>query len=490
MNNIVKLSTFVLVIIPILFLSCNEDLIVLNKGETKLELTVNKDDIALDILNPDANILNFEWTTGSNKGTGSAITYQFQLALDDSEFKDGLTYELGKNVTSLVFTNEALNNILLDSLNVAPNSDVIIKTRVLAKVLAVDSELQITDPITIKVRTYYPVSKTLYIIGSATPQGWDAIKATKMNSISGTPGGFVWQGRLNIGEFKFILNSGQSIPSYNKGEDTSKLHFRVQENQVDEKFQISSPGMYKITLNIINLTIQIEILDMPEYAEFWFVGGFSSWNFEQMRNDVLDPYVFHFNSDLTSPNGNAVEEFKIATAPNFDANTVYFRPQINNQGAGNNLSVVKWSDSENSNDNKWRIAPGTYKIKLDLRSMKIDIVPYTLYSNIYIVGDATPNGWDIGNATDMEKIGTNLHRFTWTGNLRAGEIKFSCDKKSDWNGGWFIAINANSQPTGSEEKMIYSFPGSNPDNKWVISEAGTYTIELDQLQEIVKFTKQ
>lgn len=191
MNNIVKLSTFVLVIIPILFLSCNEDLIVLNKGETKLELTVNKDDIALDILNPDANILNFEWTTGSNKGTGSAITYQFQLALDDSEFKDGLTYELGKNVTSLVFTNEALNNILLDSLNVAPNSDVIIKTRVLAKVLAVDSELQITDPITIKVRTYYPVSKTLYIIGSATPQGWDAIKATKMNSISGTPGGFV-----------------------------------------------------------------------------------------------------------------------------------------------------------------------------------------------------------------------------------------------------------------------------------------------------------
>lgn len=61
--------------------------------------------------------------------------------------------------------------------------------------------------------------------------------------------------------------------------------------------------------------------------------------------------------------------------------------------------------------------------------MKIDIVPYTLYSNIYIVGDATPNGWDIGNATDMEKIGTNLHRFTWTGNLRAGEIKFSCDKK-------------------------------------------------------------
>lgn len=97
---------------------------------------------------------------------------------------------------------------------------------------------------------------------------------------------------MNIGEFKFILNSGQSIPSYNKGEDTSKLHFRVQENQVDEKFQISSPGMYKITLNIINLTIQIEILDMPEYAEFWFVGGFSSWNFEQMRNDVLDHTYF------------------------------------------------------------------------------------------------------------------------------------------------------------------------------------------------------
>jgi hypothetical protein len=37
--------------------------------------------------------------------------------------------------------------------------------------------------------------------------------------------------------------------------------------------------------------------------------------------------------------------------------------------------------------------------------------------------------------------------------------------------------------------MLYSNVGSNPDNKWNITEAGTYTIELDQLQETVKFTK-
>ena len=88
---------------------------------------------------------------------------------------------------------------------------------------------------------------------------------------------------------------------------------------------------------------------------------------------MLDPYIYHYNAELNSSNSS--DEFKIATANNFDQTTVFLRPAVNGQGAGTGLSVVKWSESENTNDNKWKLAPGIYKITLNLRTMKVDIVP-------------------------------------------------------------------------------------------------------------------
>ncbi len=86
--------------------------------------------------------------------------------------------------------------------------------------------------------------------------------------------------------------------------------------------------------------------------------------------------------------------------------------------------------------------------------------------------------------------GSDPYKFTWTGTLKEGEMKFTCDKQSDWNGAWFLASQNGMEPTGDQEQMIFSPSGSNPDNKWKITTAGTYTIELDQLQETVIIKKQ
>jgi hypothetical protein len=130
-----------------------------------------------------------------------------------------------------------------------------------------------------------------------------------------------------------------------------------------------------------------------------------------------------------------------------------------------------------------------YKIKLDTRDMKIDIVPFIPFEMIYLVGDATPNGWDIGNATTMTAT-ADPYKFTWTGTLNTGELKFTCDKQDDWNGAWFLASEADKTPTGQEEQMLYNYPGAGVDYKWRITEAGTYQIELDQLKETVTIKKQ
>ncbi|NDW11051.1 SusF/SusE family outer membrane protein [Dysgonomonas sp. 520] len=491
MKNINKILIALFVMLPFAFISCDDDIMETNKGNTPLELMVNATDVTLDILDPSANVLSYTWTTGINHGTNTAISYQFQLALNETDFQDGITYELGKgsSATSMVYTNESLNATLLDSLGVEPNTEVYIKARVIATVLSEGIEPQITEPIMVKIKTYKPISKNIYILGSAAPNGWNADEATQMNVVSGTVGGFTWQGRLNAGEMKFITTLGDFLPSYNKGDAEYKLVYRDSDDQPDNKFVIPASGMYKITLNILTLAINIEVMEAPEYGTLWFVGGSTGWNFKEMRNDMLDPYIFHFNAELLSPDGNAVEDFKIATVADFEPTTVYFRPEVNNQGVGTDLTVVKWSENENDDDYKWSIAPGTYKIKLNIRTMKINIVKYELYPVIYLVGEATPNGWDIGSATPMSAVSGNPHKFTWTGNLSTGDMKFSCDRQDDWGGGFFLASRAEAAPSGSEEQMLYSPKGSEPDNKWRIPEAGTYTIELDQLQDIMKFTK-
>lgn len=111
-------------------------------------------------------------------------------------------------------------------------------------------------------------------------------------------------------------------------------------------------------------------------------------------------------------------------------------------------------------DNKWVLKDGecgkAYKICMDIRSGKERMMmsEFTPYEMIYMVGDATPAGWTIGDATPMQTT-DNPYVFTWKGTLNAGELKFTCDKQEDWNGAWFMPAVADKQPAGETEPMLF-----------------------------------
>lgn len=488
MKTLYNLIIGILLVLPSLLVSCKDDYMETNLGNQPLVMSASEQDIQLDITAPQSNAVTFQWTSGSNFNTNAAITYTFELGLSGRNFANSIKVEQAQGKNSISYSTAEVNAILLNQFGVTPGVEAELEARVTAVVHHESVAPQVSEVVRIKVTGYRPVSSTLYIIGDAAPNGWDANEATKMNTVSGAAGGFVWQGKLKAGSLKFITTPGQFLPSYNKGSDNTKLFFRESESGPDDKFVIPTTGIYKISVNIINLTIHIEALDAPEYSELWFVGNPTGWSFKPMAADASDPFIFYYHANLS-----AGGEFKIATQANFDQSTVFLRPATNGQAAGKNLSVVKWSESERpggANDYKWNITGGVYKIRLDIRDMKIDIVPFTPYPMIYLVGDASPNGWDIGNATPMVAVGSDPYKFTWTGTLKTGELKFSCDKKSDWNGDWFLAGQAAMEPSGDIEKMIFSANGANPDNKWKITTAGTYIIELEQLQQTVKIRKQ
>lgn len=477
MKKLYNILLLISLVLPLMLSSCSDDYAETNLEDQPLILTASDEVIVLDITAPQSNAVTFEWTPGSNFNTNAAITYIFELGL--SGFTKSVQVELNQGKNSVSYRTEELNKILLENFDVNPGDEVDLEARVTATVHSESIQPQISKTVKLKITGYKPVSSTLYLIGGAAPNGWSADDATKMNTVSGAAGGFVWQGKLNAGELKFITTLGKFLPSYNKGSDDTKLVLRESDADPDSKFTIPATGIYKISVNIINLTIHIEPLDAPEFSELWFVGNATGWSFKPMTSDMSDPFIFYYNADLS-----AGGEFKIATAENWDA--IFFRPITDQQTEGIELDVAKWAGDP---DYKWNLTGGVYKIKLDTRDMKIDIVSFSPYPMIYIVGDASPNGWDIGNATAMDAT-SDPYVFTWTGTLNIGEFKFTLDKQNDWNGAWFLATQNGMEPTGEVERMLFSYPGSNPDNKWKITSAGTYTIELDQLQETVKIKKQ
>lgn len=473
-----KIISLLILLLSFLGSCTDEDNTQHNKGNQPLEVIASKDVVELDAFNPNTDAVKFSWTTGSNLETGLAIEYTFQLDKEDGNFENGISTDMGRNVYELSYKNEELNEIFINYFGLKADTEANFKYRVLARIVSSDIETQISPLKTIKIKSHKLITKTLYLVGDATPNGWDAKEATAMTPITNSPKAFSWTGFLKTGEFKCITTLGEFLPSYNKATEDFKLVLRESDSDSDSKFSITESGTYSINVNLITLAISITKKEGPEYSQLWFVGNPTGWNFKEMTVDALDPFVFHYNDDLS-----AGGEFKIGTGNNFEA--TFFRPQVDQTEAGTNLTVVKWAGDP---DNKWNIKSGVYKIKLNTRAMTIDINPFTPFANVYLVGDAAPSGWNIGSATPMTPSGT--FKFVWTGTLNTGELKFTLDKQDDWNGSWFIANTANKQPSGESEQMIYSNPGAGVDHKWKITEAGTYTIELDQLKETVIIKKQ
>ena len=52
-------------------------------------------------------------------------------------------------------------------------------------------------------------------------------------------------------------------------------------------------------------------------------------------------------------------------------------------------------------------------------------------TSMFLVGDATPGGWNIGQASPMNMDANDSEHFTWTGTLVAGELKFLTTNQ-DW----------------------------------------------------------
>lgn len=462
--------------------SCKKpDNIEYDKGNAVLVISADKTSFDLKQKDDVGDALNINWTSGTNGGTNAAISYVLKIDKQGNNFKNAVIEDLGKGVFEKKYTVRDLNNLLLSKFDAVPQTEIALEFQIISNVFDKLSASDSSNILVIKATPYKPVTSTLYLIGDATPNGWDANLAVALDPSPDIPGGFSWEGNLNSGNLKFITTSGQFMPSYNKGDGPGDLVYRDKDNQPDNQFLISTPGSYKIFLNLLDLSVKIEASSKPPYTRLWMLGDAipSGWNIDspdEMRVDSSNLFVFKYNEILSAG------DFKIPTAlGNFT--TDYYMPLVDKQ----DISEAGVQLVFNGNpDLKWKITnPGPYKIRLDLQKMKIDIKPFTPYTKIWMVGDASPAGWNIDNPQPMTADPSDPNIFTYTGPLTAGEFKFPV-AKGNWGGDFFMP-EVNHPETGS--KRVKFVPGGNPDNKWIITSPGNYKIILNQFKETIDIIK-
>lgn len=486
-----------LALLPAMVLgACSDnDYTELDKGEAPLALTATKTNVVLDERDHALEAIALEWTTGTNQGTGNRISYTLEIAESGTAFIDPYVI---KNHDQQVYkwapTVDQLNHILCQGIGILPGETVSLDARLTASVEGLDDQVA---QVSFTATTYQPVTETLYLIGDATPNGWSADNATEMTRT--TNGVFTWTGNLSTGNLKFITNLGSFLPSYNNN-GRGDLVYRTDDAEPDEQFTITEAHCYKVDVDLLNLTVNFTMTEgiEPPYSTIYLVGNETDWNFRQMNQDPLDPFLFRIGVFFVKGG-----EFKFGTSEGSWEN-MYKAPRENAPYTDREVQFIKGFDP----DPKWFLQPGetnlAYKICLDIRpgAERMIMNLYTPYTEMYLVGDATPNGWELDNATPMTQSTADPNIFTWSGYLNTGELKFSADRQSDWNGAWFMATGENESPTGVPQRVLFINKSDNAcqeqykdisvgnlDFKWRVTEAGNYTITLNQLLEEVTIAR-
>ena len=344
------------------------------------------------------------------------------------------------------------------------------------------------------------LSKTLYLIGDATPGGWSLDNLSEMEMTG--KGQFTWTGTLSTaGEgFKFVTTRN-FWPGYVKAtedpDDYSLEYFASDPGSTsgeDLKFKVPEVGEYTVNADLINMTVSYSKTGEAEFNTLYIIGDATPGGWDNNKATEMEPAgngTYSWTGEL-----NAGSFRFIVTPGTF--NPGYWKANDN----PDDMSIV-YSETglSGADDRSFSISEaGNYTITADTEALVISIrnnggspePQPEAFEAIWLIGDASPasNGWSLddaetNDAVKMKPSSDNPYLFSWTGSLKNGELKFSCDLQRDWNGIWYMPETNGKTFTETSGETILLIDKSLPenssiDNKWKVT-AGDYTITVNQL---------
>lgn len=236
---------------------------------------------------------------------------------------------------------------------------------------------------------------------------------------------------------------------------------------------------------------------MVGYGLTPFVDGDPMQSNNAYRMDPTDdPNVFTCTIEMYHYTDN--KQFKFVTAQDDWDKVRYIVPPASEVEAGTSYAYVKIDEvnqgeicsesAGNLRDHFWGIhegEDGVYKVSFNgqTKEVRVELIekkeqPFEV-TELYLVGDATPAGWNIAKPTEMEMTADGV--FEYTGNLFVGEMKCPLQVSDKWEAPFIMplvhetAINKNGVAAPECEYV----PTGNPDHKWKIEEEGQYHLTID-----------
>lgn len=345
-------------------------------------------------------------------------------------------------------------------------------------------------------------TSTLYMVGDATPTGWNISAPTPMVQSEDDPLVFIWEGALNAGEMKLCLTPGSwdapFIRPLHAGDEITKAGvpetaFNMHAGDPDDKWVVTEPAIYNLRFDLRNRNMSVVFVDdlpapvkEPIETDVLYIVGDASplneWNIDNPTQLIkVSDYEFVYEGPLFTG------ELKACTTTG-DWGAQFIRPEspnvkIGRDGVESNSFVYTVSP-----DNKWVVeTPGIYRLLFNLSDWTIaaeytgDFKPA---SKLYMIGDATDGGWGWDSATVIEAAPGNDDLFVWEGEMGRGTFKASREK--DYGAAFyrpaFDGCKVSSAGVESSE-MVFT---TDPDDKWEVMEAGRYRFTFDTKAMIFK----
>ena len=439
-----------------------------DSGEELVLTSSAEEAIVLNERDSNDTALGLTWTTGSNFGTGNAISYALSIFKDGEDQTETWSESLGRRIYSRDISVEELNGILTEYLGAVPGEQADYTVRITAAV-ADHPEMEQYSEISVTVTAYSPAPEILYIIGDMTDGGWTVSAATAMERISG--GVFSFECMAEAGdEFRFIRSAGSEWPAYiPAGGDGNTLEFCPEEPAAGTEinFSISETSQYLITANLLDMTVTLED---TMTGTLYLIGDATpgGWDLSELTEmEMTGKGQFSWTGTLTADG----EGFKFVTSRNFWPGYVKASDDPDDM-------TLRYSETELSgeDDRKFRISEtATYKIDVNLLTLAVNIAKEgeAVFNTLFMIGDATPGGWTIEDATEMEMTSDGV--YTWSGVLNSGSLRFVVTDTAFQPGYW----KENDDP--ADMTMVYSETGlsGSEDRSFNITEDGEYTVTAD-----------
>ena len=161
------------------------------------------------------------------------------------------------------------------------------------------------------------------------------------------------------------------------------------------------------------------------------------------------------------------------------------------RGADDNTLV--YNETDDGTETLFHIdKDGYYFITVDVEKLTIasEYPDGNDYQNIWIIGDATPAGWNVPSTIELNK--KNQVEFEYKGPLKEGELKFMLQNDKGFECDYLMA-ETNGASIFSTKMIRKNYPETNDanDTKWKVnlSETGNYRITLDTYMMEITFEK-